>query len=102
MIKFHDILREIGINNPNRLKATISSTYDEDNGDIDYIKIDDFEFWDGNVNNNGEFPDYWCWVFGPTDIENFRQWYYFKYFEELKSEHNLFFYGIPKSKVQII
>jgi len=97
MITFKQILAEIGINNPNRLKATrINSST---------IRIDDFYFF---LSGNGE---YYYFYFYKNDnfsglkrhrFTQFQKWRYFSRFKKIGETNIEIGYGIPKDQVQVI
>jgi len=95
MIKFREILFEIGINNPNKIKAERVGEY--------VIKIGHFRFQDGDV-YVPRYPNYWYITLSKNvrGYNNFVQWSSFKLFEKLGQRgHDVVVFGISKDKVII-
>jgi len=103
VIKFSNILQEIGVNSPHILKGVYLD------GDVNYIKIDNYVFWDMTKYTGISYP-YWGWTFSINNpdakeypsLDTFKQWKYFKYFKIVRETDLNITYGIPKSQVDIV
>jgi len=108
MIKFSNILAEIGINNPNLLMAYKVS-------DGVFLKIHTF-FWDGGQGPGPEhFPEYYCRIFpingdgeyygnDITDKKFYDEMINDSRFENLgkwQNSNNAYIWGILKKRVKI-
>jgi len=108
-IQIVDKIQEIGINNPNRIKAAIFSSNNlDDTGSVillnDNNKVN-ITLWDGDLED--DFPGYWCkWAVDTNEnslLDKLKKSKYFKYFQRLSiTNHHMVVYGIPKDQVEII
>jgi len=99
-LKFVEILKEIGVNTPGKIKAVKKDNWYHN--DRILIKIDDEFFFDGD-NKSEPFHGYWCkHIVKPNYVINFTNWRYFKYCQILEESEHYITYGIPKDRVQIV
>jgi len=93
-----EILKEIGIINPNKLKAK------KVNRDmLGRIIIERWEFYDGKI-YDPSFSEYYARYIPPRDIRKCENKKFFKFLKPLKVDrwNTTSVYGIPKDQVQIV